>query len=169
MINILRITSSIFCYICVVSLVLFLICMLFTHNFKNRYRGFYAIFLGITKREIFIHVTNLLNLLILFYFLFNIQDFYTYGLFMIIFINLLSITFSFEFHIIIMDLIYTGISVALLMLLRLVNNYLLFVVYDKNINIIKILFMIMIVVYILYISIRKMEVTMKSYKWLRRT
>ena len=168
MISTLKITSSIFCYICVVCLILFLLSIFVTHNFKNRFRGFYAIFLGITKREIFIHVTNLLNFLVLLYFLFNIQDFYKYGLYMIIFINLLSITISFDFHMIFLDLVYTIITLALFMVLRLVNNYLLFVVYDSKVNIIRIILMIMIVVYILYISIRKMEVTMKSYKGLRR-
>ena len=88
---------------------------------------------------------------------------------MIIFINLLSCTIAFKFHIIIMDVAYTIISSSLFLLLRLVNNYLLYVFYDNKINLLKIIFMIMIFIYILYISIRKMEVTMKSYKRLGRT
>lgn len=169
MISTMRLTFSIFCYIAVVVLILFLISIFLTYKYKNRYRGFYAIFLGATKREMFIHVTNLLNFLILLYFLFNIKYFYTYGLYMIIFINLLSCTIAFKFHIIIMDVAYTIISSSLFLLLRLVNNYLLFVYYDNKISLLKIIFMIMIFIYILYISIRKMEVTMKSFKRLGRT
>lgn len=169
MISYLRLTFSIFCYISIVALILFVIGFILTSKYKNKYRGFYAVFLGITKREIFIHVTSFLNCLLLFYFLFNINAFYRYGLIMIILINLLSCTFSFNFHIIIMDVVYTCISSLLFMILRLVNNYLVDVVFDYKVNILRVVFMILVAMYIVYITVRKLEVTMKSYKGLRRT
>jgi len=169
MIKNIKLTFSIFCYISIVVAVIFLMCLIFTHKFKNRYRSFYAIFLGISKKEVLIHVTNLLNFLIMFYFLFNIEYFYTYGLIMIITINIISCIISFNPRIIIIDVIYTVISIILLLLLRLVNNYLVDIVFDSKINLLRIVFMIMIAVYVIFVAFRKMEVTVKTYKGLRRS
>ena len=55
------------------------------------------------------------------------------------------------------------------MILRLVNNYLVDVVFDYKVNILRVVFMILVAMYIVYITVRKLEVTMKSYKGLRRT
>ena len=67
------------------------------------------------------------------------------------------------------NVIYTIISVVLLLLLRLVNNYLVDIVFASRINLLKIVFMIMIAVYVIFVAFRKIEVTVKTYKGLRRS
>ncbi len=164
MINYLKLAFSIFLFVTIFVVIFLIISLILTKKFRNRFREFYAIFLGISKREILIHATNTLNFLVLLYFLFNVDKFNTFGLYMIILINVISCIGSFNIKIIFLNIIYTFISALLFILLSLVNNYLTNVIFDDKVYILKILFMILILFFVFYITIRKLEILVKSYK-----
>ena len=168
MINYLKIAFSIFICVSALSIFLLIISLLLTRKYNSKYRSFYGIFLGNTKRETLLFSANLLNLITSFYFLFNINYFNSFGLYMIIIINIIACLFSLSFYLIIANVLYTFITCALLLLLSLINGYLSNVVFDSSINTLKIIFMIIISMFITFITIRKLEVIIKTNKNVRR-
>jgi hypothetical protein len=86
----------------------------------------------------------------------------------IIVTGIISCLVSFNAKIILNTIIHTAISVEVLWLLRVVDNYLKYVLYDTKILILRILFTIMIGIYIFFVTVRKMEISIKINNKIRR-
>ena len=87
---------------------------------------------------------------------------------MIIFNSIIGIILSFNLHFIIAEIIYTFITLVVLVLLNLVNTFLNNISYDKMTYILSLKFMGTIIVYLLFISVRKLELILKKNKYVRR-
>ena len=87
---------------------------------------------------------------------------------MIIFNSIIGIILSFNLHFIIAEIIYTFITLVVLVLLNLVNTFLNNISYDKMTYILSLIFMGTIIVYLLFISVRKLELILKKNKYVRR-
>ena len=111
---------------------------------------------------------NLLHLILSIYCVFNISNFNIMFFTMIAFNSIVSIILSFNLHLIIAEIIYTFITLFGLILLNLVNTFLTNINYDKMTYILSLIFMGTIVVYLLFISVRKLELVLKKNKYVRR-
>lgn len=164
MITRLYLLFSIFIYISIVTFVLFIIAWFFTRKFNNKYRNIYAMFIDVGKRECLLYATIFLNLLLCLFFLVFTSKYDNFAMYMIIFTNLVTCLVSFNYKLIISNIIYSFISVELLFLLNAVNNYFNYVSHDSKILILKILYMCVIFIFFIFITIRKMEICLKSHK-----
>ena len=79
-----------------------------------------------------------------------------------------SIILSFNLHLILAEIVYTFITLFVLILLNLVNTFLTNINYDKMTYILSLIFMGTIVVYLLFTSVRKLELVLKKNKYVRR-
>lgn len=160
----LNLLFSLFIYVSIIILILFIIAWIFTRKFNNKYRNIYALFIDVSKREIVLYATIILNFLITLFFLIFIEKFNEFSIYMIIFTNVISCLTTFNYKIIFSSIIYTFINIQLLWLLNVVNNYLTDVSHDNKILVLKILFMFMIFIFILFTTIRRFEICLKSHK-----
>ena len=87
---------------------------------------------------------------------------------MIAFNSIVSIILSFNLHLILAEIVYTFITLFVLILLNLVNTFLTNINYDKMTYILSLIFMGTIVVYLLFTSVRKLELVLKKNKYVRR-
>ena len=87
---------------------------------------------------------------------------------MIAFNSIVSIILSFNLHLILAETVYTFITLFVLILLNLVNTFLTNINYDKMTYILSLIFMGTIVVYLLFTSVRKLELVLKKNKYVRR-
>lgn len=151
------------CYIAFSSLIL-LFGLLITKKFNNKYRKIYSIFIGLTFREISLLSITFLNLVLVLYFLFNIGSFYPIGLIMIVVTNFFSCLLSFNVRLIIVDIIYTSVSCLLLWLLMVVNDYFNYVGFNNYILALIIIFSIMIIIYVIFITTRKLNLLINIHR-----
>ena len=133
-----------------------------TKKYNDKYHNLYSLFMDISKKNIILESIVLLNFLVVFYFIFNIDNFSSIAFYLIIVINIISCFISFNFHIIISNIIYSGISVVLLWLLNLLNNYSKFILYDEKIMLVKILFIIMVIIFTLLVVVRQTEILIRT-------
>lgn len=154
-------------FISTVEIAAFFVFYLFTKKFNQRYKNFYSSFFNITIREILLKATTLLNFLLILYFVFDISSFSKFGWIILLVTNIYSCILSLNVSVIISNIIYTSISIILLWLLEIVHNYTYFILYDSYTVFLKILFMILIIVYAIFISIRREELLLKKYKFRR--
>lgn len=156
----------IFFSIIVVALSIFL--FLYTKKYSEKKVRIFGLFLDLSKIDSIILGTNLLHFIVSIYCLFNISN---YGLlFMAILIcnSLISVVLSFNLHLIIAEVVYTSITLLVLTLLNLINTYLDKINYDTMTHVLSIVFMITIGVYLLFISVRKLELVLNKNKYVRR-
>jgi len=156
----------IFFSIIVIALSLFL--FFYTKKYSEKKVKIFGLFLDLSKIDCIILGTSLLHLIISVYCLFNISNYGLLFMAMIIFNSLISIVLSFNLHLIIAEVIYTSITLLVLTLLNLINTYLDKINYDTLTHVLSIVFMIAISVYLLFISVRKLELVLNKNKYVRR-
>lgn len=157
----LQLLFNIFIFISIITFILFIIGLLFTRKFNNKYRNIYALFIDVNKGLSTLYASILLSFLLSIFFLIFIDKYDTFGIYMIIVAGIISSIISFNLKFIINNTIHTFITAALLWLLRVVNNYLEFVMFDTKVLVLKYLFMFVIFIYITFVSIRKVEICIK--------
>ena len=156
----------IFFSIIVILITIFL--FIYTKKYKPKKVKILGLFLDLSKIDCIILATNLLHLILSIYCVFNIDKF-NMMLFIIIACNsIISIILSFNLHLIIAEVVYTSITLVVLIVLNLVNTFLTNINYDTMTYILSIIFMITIVVYSLFTSVRKLELVLKKNKYVRR-
>ena len=159
-----NIVLMVFIYFVGFSLLITLIGFLLTRKFNKKFHKVYILFMGLSFKEVFLLSTVFLNAILIIYFLVNVNYFLPLGLYMIVVSNFLSCFFSFNFRVIIVDIIYTLISCGLLWLLLMVRNYQDYIGNIKYLNILIIVFIIMIVIYTLFITIRKINLLINIHR-----
>ena len=140
----------------------------YTKKYKKSKVRLFGLFLDLSKREAILLSTNLLSLLLNVWCAINIANYNTLFLIMILFNALVTILMAFDIHIIISEIIYTGISVVVLKLLSLIDIYLTNVNYNVLTHSLSIIFLLTIIVYSCFISVRKLELLLRKNKFVRR-
>ena len=151
------------CYVIFFFSFLFIILIFFTKRYKDKYKNLYSLFLNLSKKDTFLLSTTVLNFLVVLFFLINIKSFLNIGIYAILIVNIYSCFFSFNFHVIISDIIYTTMSIMMLWVLNVVNNYSIYIITNNLTIILKILLMILIFVYSLFVLVRKEEIIFSKY------
>ena len=130
---------------------------------------FYALFLNLTKREILLISSCLINVMLVLFLVMNISVFDSFTQTLLIINTILFVILAFNLRLMFIDIIYTGSMVLVLRLLFLVDSYLANVYFDQLVYSLKVVFMALIVSYCLISNVRKYEIILVSNKFVRRS
>lgn len=166
--NNLKLILNLYGFFSITVILLTIFLFTYTKKYKQTKIRVFGLFLDLSKSDCIVLATNLLHLIISIYCVFNIQNFNLLFGSMIIINSIICIFLSLNIHIIIAEIIYTTITLVVLILLNLVSTYLLKINYDTMTNALSIVFRGTIFVYLLFISIRKLELVLKKNKYVRR-
>ena len=155
-------------YFGIVAFVLYLGISIYTKNFKKNKIKVLGLFLNLSKIDCIVLSTVVLNLMITIYCVVNIDKFNGVFRSMLIVNSIIAMIFSMNFHMIIVELLYSSINIVVLILLNLVNTFLTSVNYDQMTYVLSIIFSCAIVVYSFFCATRKLEITLKKNKFVRR-
>ena len=164
MIRVINVSFNIFIFMLFFCFLFFIVSMFVTRRFNNRYRKFYSIFLDLGKKDAFLYATLFLNFLLVMYFFIDISSFYYIGIYMILFVNILASLFFGNLYLILVNAFYCVVSINLLWLLSMINTYLVDVILDKNILYLKYLLIVLIILYTIFMSIRKLEIILNLHR-----
>ncbi len=137
-------------------------------HYKEKRIKFYALFLNLHMREIVLISSSLLNLLLVFFIVMNIEVFDLFTVYLLVINTILFVVISLNPRLIMLDVLYTGSMVLILRLLYLVDAYLNNVYFDKSVYALKAIFMVLILCYCLLSNMRKYELIILSNKYVRR-
>ena len=166
--NNLKLVLNLYIFFSIIVVLLAVFLFIYTRKYKQKKVRILGLFLDLSKVDCIVLSTNLLHLILSVYCVFNISDFNIMFFTMIAFNSIVSIILSFNLHLIIAEIIYTFITLLGLTLLNLVNTFLTKINYDTMTYILSLVFMGTIVVYLLFISVRKLEIVLKKNKYVRR-
>lgn len=164
MIDSVRVLRTVFMYFTVFSILILVISYLLTRKFDNRFRKVYILFMGLSFKEVFLFATTFLNQLLLIYFIININYYWPLGLYMIVSTNFLSCLFSFNIRVIMADIGYTSIACGLLWLLTTIISYYNYLGSNQSVLVLISLLIIMIIVYSMFVTIRKVGLLVNLHK-----
>jgi len=159
-----QVFKTIFMYFTVFSVLVLIVSYFLTRKFNKRFRKVYILFMGLSFREVFLFATTFLNTLLILYFVINVNYYWPLGLYMIAATNFLSCLLAFNIKIITADVLYTSVSCGLLWLLTTIVNYYNYLGSDKYVLLLISLLIIMITVYSLFITIRKIWLLVNLHK-----
>lgn len=159
---------NLYIFFSIVVIILALSLFLYTRKYNKKKIRILGLFLDLSKIDCIVLATNVLHLILSIYCVFNIEKFNIMFFTMIAVNAIVSIVLSFNLHLIIAEIIYTSITLFGLILLNLVNTFLNNISYDKMTYILSLIFMGTIVVYLLFTSVRKLELVLKKNKYVRR-
>lgn len=166
--NNLKMVLSLYIFFSVIVILLSIFLFIYTKKYTKKKVRILGLFLDLSKFDCIVLATNLLHLILSIYCVFNISNFGLLFISMIVVNSVIGIIVSFNFHLIVAEIIYTSITLLVLTLLNLINTFLTKISYDTITHILSITFMITIVVYLLFISVRKLELVLKKNKYVRR-
>ena len=159
-----NIVLNTFIYFVGFSLLITLIGLLLTKKINKKFHKFYILFMGLSFKEAFLLSTVFLNAILIIYFIVNINYYLPLGLYMIVVTNFLSCFFSFNIRVILVDIIYTGISCSFLWLLMTLSNYQNYIGKNDYLTILTIVFIVLIVLYMLFITVRKINLLVNIHR-----
>lgn len=156
------IINSIYMYLFVVILILILILLLTTTKYKDKYKNIYSMFMDLSIKDIVLYATIILNLVYTIYFIFNPNLFNKYGIFLISLNTLISIIFRHKLLSSIADIAIVLITYVMFDIMNLIDVYLATIYIDKYTKTARILFTIFFILFILYVTARRFEITFKT-------
>ena len=139
-----------------------------TRKYKDKKSNFYSLFLNLNARNVILLASTLLNFTFVFFLACFIKYYHPLIIYMLIINSIISIIICFDIQIIGYDIMYTIASVVMLKIFNLIYTYLSNIYYERIIFILGILFLIMIIVYSIFITIRKMEMIVNKSRYIRR-
>ena len=151
-------------FIAILSVLLYFL----TKKYNEKKLKLYAIFLDMSKREVLLISTIILNILISVFLVVNINNYDSIYIDVILINSIIFITLSFKFKLMFLEAFYTSSLAVIIRLLFLVNSYLKNVYYDKLILVLEIIFIVLIIIYVLFMNIRKFEILVNNNKYVRR-
>ena len=163
MINTLSTSFTIIVYFMAFTVFFLLLSIILTRKFNYKLKQFYSIFFGLSFREIVLQACIIIHFLLGLYFLYDIKSFNPIGIVMLITINIISFIIAFDLYTILTYLIYGIISIGLLWLLNIVVNYYEYM-QDNVVYYLLIIFSILIFIYMIFITIRKIGILLKKHK-----
>ena len=159
---------SFYIFFGVITLILAISLFVYTKKFDKKKVKVLGLFLNLTNSDCVVIASNLLCFIVTLYCVFNIEQF---GMFFacVLMINaFISIIFSFSFHMVLSEVIYTSITIIVLTLLNLINTFLTSVNYDTMTYILSIVFSCAVVAFQCFALLRKLELTLRKNKYVRR-
>ena len=168
MIQILTSIYPYFIFLSVFIVVLAIILFLGTRKYKDKRTKFYSLFLNLNARSVILVATTLLNLTFILYLTLCVKYYDDFILYLLIANSVVSIIMSLDIHLVGYDILYTVISVIILKVFSLIYNYLDTIYYNRVIFVLGIVFLLMIIIYAFFITIRKIEIIIKKNKFVRR-
>ena len=154
----------IFTYIGLFSIIFFVLSFLFTKTFRNRFKKFYSLLFDLPANAIFVQATILLNFLLILYFLMDIESYVFFGVYAIGIVCLFTCLLAFNFHVMAASMLYYCISILLLWVLSMVNDYLHYVLQSFFTVSLKASFILFIFIYVLFVTIRMEEIVITNYR-----
>ncbi|MDD6272452.1 MAG: hypothetical protein ACI33S_05545 [Bacilli bacterium] len=145
-------------FIVIIAIILFFATM----KYNKKRTNLYSLFLNLNLRSIVLLSSCILNLSFILFFSFYIKGFNNLAVYLIVINTFLSLCISLNIHIILFDILYAFVTIACLKLYSLVYIYINEIYYDKNVLILSVLFMIMILIYGLFITMRKTELILRD-------
>lgn len=145
-------------FIVVIAIILFFA----TIKYSKKKTNLYSLFLNLNLRSIVLISSCVLNLTFILFFCFYIKGYNNFVTSLIIINTFLSLCISLNIHMILFDILYAFVTIVCLKLYSLVYIYINEIYYDKNVLILSIIFMIMILIYGLFITIRKIELILRD-------
>ena len=164
MVDSIGVLRTVFMYFTVFSVFILIISYLLTRKFDKRFRKIYILFMGLSFKEVFLFATTFLNFLLMIYFIINVSYYWPLGFYMIVATNFLSCLFSFDIRVIMADICYTGIGCGLLWLLTTIIGYYNYLGSDSSVLVLISLLIIMIIVYSMFVMIRKVGLLVNLHK-----
>lgn len=159
--------KSIYSYFIFAGIFIFIISIIFflaTKKYSKKRVKFFALLSSLDKRSIILVSTFILNFTEVTYFSIATFNYNNFAMYLIIFTSLVSIIVSLNPHVIFGNTVYTAISIFSLKIINLVYNYLSFVYYDRLTFILGVIFVLMVIIYELFITIRQIEIVVKNVK-----
>lgn len=164
MINNLKNLYPFIIFVGIILILMSLILFFGTIKYKKRKLKTLAIFASLSKRNIILISTIVLNFLIVIYYLFQIKNYSSIVTYLIIVNSVISIITALNVHMLLSTLLYSAISIASLKIVSLTYNYLQNVYYDRMTFILASIFVLLLVVYEIYVTFRQVEIVMKKGK-----
>ena len=159
---------SFFIFFIIVIVVLSLIAILSTKKYNDKKVKLYALFLDVNKRETLLFCTCLLNIILCAYLVINVRVYNDFCAYLIIINSFLFMVLSFRPRLMTIEIFYASSLVLMVKLLYLVDSYLTNIYYSDIIVFLKYVFMALIIVYSIFINIRKFELILNNNKYVRR-
>lgn len=159
---------SFFIFFIIVIVVFSIIAILTTKNYNGNKVKFYAMFLDVNKRETLLFCTGLLNVILCSYLVFNVKTYNNFCSYLIILNSIIFIFFAFRFRLMVIEVFYASSVVLMIKLLYLVDSYLSNIYFDNTILILKYVFMTLIIIYSIFVNIRKFELILNNNRFVRR-
>lgn len=158
------ILKTICMYFTIFSIVILIVSYLLTRKFDKRFRKLYILFMGLSFKEIFLFATTFLNFLLMIYFIININYYWPLGFYMLVATNFFSCLFSFNIKVITADVLYTSVACGLMWLLTTIIGYYNYLGTDKYVLILIMLMILLIIVYSMFVMIRKVGLLINLHK-----
>lgn len=159
---------SFFIFFIIILVVFSIIAILTTKKYSDKKVKFYAMFLDVNKRETLLFCTSLLNIILCSYLVFNVKAYNDFCSYLIILNSLVFILLAFRLRLMFIEIFYASSVVFMIKLLYLVDSYLSNIYFDNTILLLKYVFMALIIMYAIFVNIRKFELILNNNKYVRR-
>ncbi|MBQ4263462.1 MAG: hypothetical protein IJB83_04415 [Bacilli bacterium] len=163
-----KLILNFYIFFSIIVLILAISLFIYTKKYKKTKVRILGLFLDLTKKESVLLSTNLLSLLLNIWCCLNIENYNALFLLMIIFNSLITIIISLNIRMILLKIISTSITLLVLKLLSLINTYINNINYNVQTHILNIVFLITIIIYSCFVSIRELELLLKKNIYVRR-
>lgn len=155
---------SYFIFIAIFIIILSIIFFLTTRKYSKRKVKLFSLFSSLNNRTIILLASFILNFTLVSFFAVSTKHFNNFILYLIIINNIITIIISMDISVIVANIIYSIISIFSLKIINLVYNYLSLIYYDRLTFILGIIFVLMIIVYELFITVRLFEIVLNKVK-----
>ena len=159
---------SFFIFFVIVIVLISVVAILTTKKYNDKKIKFYAMFLDVNKRETLLFCTCILNIILCLYLVINVKVYNDFCSYLIILNSILFLLLSFNPRLVIIEIFYASSLVFMIKLLYLVDSYLTNIYYSDTILFLKYVFMALIIVYAIFVNIRKFELILNNNKYVRR-
>ncbi len=133
-----------------------------TRKYNDKLHNLYSLFLNVSKKDLVMETIILLNFAVIFYYSIFGNNYGYIPIYLLIFLTIISSFLAFNVRIIITNVVYCAVSCGLLWLLDILNRYLEYVLYDKNIVIVKILFIVLIIEFAILTLVRQTQLLIEN-------
>ena len=159
--------NSLFSYFIFVSIFIIVLAILFffaTKKYSKKKVKLFSLFASLNKKSIILLSSFILNFTIIVFYAVATQHFNNLILYLIIVNNIIVIFVSLNIRLIISNLLYSTISIFSLKIINLIYNYLFYIYYDNLTFILGVIFILTIIVFEMFITVRLFEIVLKNIK-----
>lgn len=159
--------NSLFSYFIFVSIFIIVLAILFffaTKKYSKKKVKLFSLFASLNNRSIILLSSFILNFTLIAFYAVATQHFNSLIVYLIIINNIVAMVVSLNYRVIISNVLYSVISIFSLKIINLVFNYLSLIYYDRLTFILGVIFVLMIIVFEMFITVRLFEIVLKTIK-----